>query len=276
MSRFSALKIEDDFDADLGTTTKKPTVQSANKKANKQKNGPKEAKKNLKQQIETTADWTTWKQKDEQFTDDLFKEQLKKALVESKIEFETNKVVLTKPAAKVSKKPSQKIMSLNEFQNSYEVDAKIVNNKLSESQETEKICEKFADQVDQNLENYLLKDKIINNERLDKNDSADIFINRQYKEEVSKRDEEIVKLNQTIAELKDEITNVKKRNKQLAFIMASGEMKEKSELLEQIEELTQTKAELTSQISEISTNYEQEKSKVHQLENEIKKSKQKH
>ena len=74
---------------------------------------------------------------------------------------------------------------------------------------------------------------------------------------------------------KDEIAQVKKRNKQLAFIMASGEskqicldhtfvsgkvnhvfvlfnkkVKEKSELLFQIEELTNLKNELTSQVSE--------------------------
>jgi hypothetical protein len=73
-------------------------------------------------------------------------------------------------------------------------------------------------------------------------------------------------------------------------------VKEKSELLEQIDELNNLKTELTNQVkkfkcyiylifhaymfitlfklSEMHTRYEQEKSKVHQLENELKKTKQ--
>jgi hypothetical protein len=65
----------------------------------------------------------------------LFKEHLKKALIESKLEFETNKVLgngkdQTKPK---SNKPIK--MSLDQFQKSYEVNGKttIQTNQSSES-----------------------------------------------------------------------------------------------------------------------------------------------
>ncbi len=50
-------------------------------------------------------------------------------------------------------------------------------------------------------------------------------------------------------------------------------MKEKSELLSQIDELTATKDYLTQQVVGLNANLQQEKSKVHQLENDSKKSK---
>jgi len=67
----------------------------------------------------------------------LFKEHLKKALIESKLEFETNKVLGVQNGKDQTKaKPNKPIkMSLDQFQKSYEVNGKttIQTNQSSES-----------------------------------------------------------------------------------------------------------------------------------------------
>lgn len=51
-------------------------------------------------------------------------------------------------------------------------------------------------------------------------------------------------------------------------------VREKAEILVQVEKLTQFKDELTEQVSELHGHLEQEKSKVHQLQDEIKRLQQ--
>ncbi|XP_031567297.1 G kinase-anchoring protein 1-like [Actinia tenebrosa] len=91
-------------------------------------------------------------------------------------------------------------------------------------------------------------------------------------EELSKKDETVTKLQKTIekqkiwiSDLQKELIQVKKRNKQLCHILAQGEMKEKADLLMQIEELN----EFREQVVELHAELEQERSKSSALRQEM-------
>jgi len=111
----------------------------------------------------------------------------------------------------------------------------------------------------------------------DKSDSVEKYLNIQYKDDIEKRDHQIKSLTESLEALKLEMTQMKKRNQQLAFILLQGEMKEKSQLIKEVEELSTIKNELTTQVVELNAALEQEKSKVHHFEiDQAKKIKTKH
>eukprot|EP00795_Rhopilema_esculentum_P005949 gene5949-11302_t len=95
---------------------------------------------------------------------------------------------------------------------------------------------------------------------------------QQWMNEVEKRDIENSLLRKSIDELREELAEVKKRNKQLCFILGQGEMRDKSEILQQIETLTNIKDELSSELSEMHSLLEQERSRVSILKLELAKS----
>lgn len=269
-SRFAALKIEDDDDF-IETKPKKGNSKSSNNNNNSSSN--KQAKKKNKNNQGsniTVDDWSNWKQKDEEFTDQLYMEQLKQAMIESKVQYEDQKIS-TKPESQ-AKQNKAKPMSLEEFH-------KLGDNqtsKLKKPQVESRIdinSDIVLKEIDENVKKTIQMENSKILEFKPQEGTIDKFLNLQYKEEVQKRDREIERLVIEITRIKDEVIEVRKRNKQLAFIMAQGEMKEKAELLYQIDELTATKDDLTQQIQILNTNLEQEKSKVHHLENELKKSK---
>ncbi|XP_020625904.1 G kinase-anchoring protein 1-like isoform X1 [Orbicella faveolata] len=95
------------------------------------------------------------------------------------------------------------------------------------------------------------------------------------KDELDKTGHELTELRKAkvehikiIEDLKKELSQVKKRNKQLCFILSQAEMKEKSELLMQIEELNEVK----EQVVQLHAELEQERSKNSALKNEMAKS----
>jgi len=90
-------------------------------------------------------------------------------------------------------------------------------------------------------------------------------------EVLTKKDEEIQRLNDELSKSKEELLAVKHRNKMLCGILASGEMKEKAQILIEVDKLTKEKDFLTGQVVQLTTVVEQERSKVHTLQNEIKK-----
>jgi len=89
--------------------------------------------------------------------------------------------------------------------------------------------------------------------------------------EMEKKDRMIEKLKEIAQAFKDELSQVKKRNKQLCFILGQGEMKDKADILLQIEELTSVKDELSSELTEMHSALEQERSKVSALKLELTK-----
>jgi len=92
-----------------------------------------------------------------------------------------------------------------------------------------------------------------------------------WRNDIEEKDKEIIKLKDLNDQLKDELGQVKKRNKQFCFILAQGEMKDKSEILLQVDDLTSIKNELSEQLAEMHTALEQERSKVSSLKSELDK-----
>jgi len=93
-----------------------------------------------------------------------------------------------------------------------------------------------------------------------------------YENIIDEKDKEITRLNDVNEKLKEELAQVKKRNKQFCFILAQGEMKEKSEILLQVDELTNVKNELSEELADMHTQLEQERSKVSSLKLELTKA----
>lgn len=96
----------------------------------------------------------------------------------------------------------------------------------------------------------------------------------QLKDGLEKKDKEIADLKVVTAEWEVKFKEVKKRNAQLLYMLQQGEMKEKSDVLLQVEELTNIKNELTQQVSDLHTALEQERSKVKTLQAELVKHQQ--
>ncbi|XP_046727979.1 G kinase-anchoring protein 1 isoform X2 [Silurus meridionalis] len=90
----------------------------------------------------------------------------------------------------------------------------------------------------------------------------------QLKFELEKKDQEIVKLKKTITQWEDRYKEVKARNAQLLKMLQQGEMKDKAEILQQVEELLNIKEELTKQVTVLHASLEQERSKVKGLQTE--------
>jgi len=92
-----------------------------------------------------------------------------------------------------------------------------------------------------------------------------------WRDKLEDKEKENETLQKMILKSKEELAEVKKRNKQLCFILGQGEMREKAEILQQVEALTNVKDELSSEILELHSQLEQERSKVSALKIELAK-----
>ncbi|KAM9742881.1 G kinase-anchoring protein 1 isoform 2-T2 [Menidia menidia] len=90
----------------------------------------------------------------------------------------------------------------------------------------------------------------------------------QLKYELEKKDQEIDKLKKTISQWEVKYKEVKARNSQLLKMLQQGEMKDKAEILLQVEELLHIKEELSSQVTLLHAALEQERSRVKGLQSE--------
>lgn len=70
--------------------------------------------------------------------------------------------------------------------------------------------------------------------------------------------------------------HVKKRNQQLLLMLQQGEMKDKSELLMEVERLSILRDELTSEVGTLNEHLEQERSRSRKLKDELLKIKKSH
>ncbi|XP_074668363.1 G kinase-anchoring protein 1 isoform X4 [Strix aluco] len=188
--------------------------------------------------------WQEWRQRDEQLTSEMFEADLEKALLLSKLEYEEHKkeyenVESTSPQSKsVNKKKNQQgkdkplTVSLKDFQSDSNID---------------NLAKKHEESV--------LKDG--KTERL--------------KLELEKKDAEIEQLKNIITQWEAKYKEVKARNAQLLKMMQEGEMKDKAEILLQVDESQIIKNELTVQVTILHAALEQERSKVKLLQAELTK-----
>ncbi|XP_019410829.1 PREDICTED: G kinase-anchoring protein 1 isoform X2 [Crocodylus porosus] len=89
--------------------------------------------------------------------------------------------------------------------------------------------------------------------------------------ELEKKDAEIQELRDIIAQWEAKYKEVKARNAQLLKMLQEGEMKDKAEILLQVDESQSIKNELTLQVTTLHAALEQERSKVKLLQAEITK-----
>ncbi|XP_064294008.1 G kinase-anchoring protein 1 isoform X3 [Phalacrocorax carbo] len=190
--------------------------------------------------------WQEWRQKDEQLTSEMFEADLEKALLLSKLEYEEHKkeyenVENTSPQSKSVNKREKKnqqgkdkplTVSLKDFQSDSNID---------------NIAKKHEESV--------LKDGKT----------------EQLKLELEKKDAEIEQLKNTVTQWEAKYKEVKARNAQLLKMMQEGEMKDKAEILLQVDESQVIKNELTVQVTVLHAALEQERSKVKLLQAELTK-----
>ncbi|XP_009959432.1 PREDICTED: G kinase-anchoring protein 1 isoform X2 [Leptosomus discolor] len=187
--------------------------------------------------------WQEWRQRDEQLTSEMFEADLEKALLLSKLEYEEHK----KEYENVENtSPQSKSVNKKEKKNQQGKD-KPLTVSLKDFQSDNNVAKKHEESV--------LKDG--KTERL--------------KLELEKKDAEIEKLKNIITQWEAKYKEVKARNAQLLKMMQEGEMKDKAEILLQVDESQTIKNELTVQVTILHAALEQERSKVKLLQAELKK-----
>ncbi|XP_026741441.1 G kinase-anchoring protein 1-like [Trichoplusia ni] len=285
-SRFAGLKIEDDdYPPNDTQKSKKPKINTAKKpeppkkpKNNNNKLQPAPKKKKSRQQPVSADQWELWKQKDEEIVDGNFETELQQAILLSKLDFEEKKDVYkqSKKDADVEKKVAERgnskkqkkknVMSLDQFNDMMNVGDEMKFNHTDEKclNEDPKSPDKdteFFERVKHETKNELLKDKIYDRVKNRQPPSDEIITRVQFADALERKDREIATLKDEILTLKQELFTVKSRNKKLCNILGQGEMKDKAEVLVEVERLRSVQAELTSELATLHTDLERERSK---------------
>ncbi|CAG9791077.1 unnamed protein product [Diatraea saccharalis] len=290
-SRFAGLKIEDDDypptsenqkskKSKTATTKKSEPVKKAKINNNKtQQNATK--KKKPKQNAGSSNQWELWKQKDAELVDGNFESELQQAILLSKLDYEEKKDVYKqmKKEADIEKKVMEQnsrasnkkqkkktIMSLDQFNdmmNAGEDIAKFDNEECNDVDEVKVSLKdtEFFERVKDDTRNELIKEQINDRVRHRQSLSDDIITRVQFIDTIEKKDKEIELLRQEITSLKQELLTVKCRNKKLCNILGQGEMKDKAEVLVEVERLRAVQTELTAEIAVLHTDLEKERSK---------------
>ncbi|XP_037536285.1 G kinase-anchoring protein 1 isoform X2 [Nematolebias whitei] len=240
--------------------------------------------------------WQQWKQRDEQITTELYEADLEKALILSKLEYEQQKQSNTnvispklrgakEGGVKKDKKKNQqakekKTVSLQDFQaegvtehinkKPEKEDSRVSNPALRTGQE-ERFFNKLEDDVSRIIQREKRREQYTNSQGQEVNTSSEHEPDprtEQLKYELEKKDREIEQLKKTISQWEVKYKEVKARNSQLLKMLQQGEMKDKAEILLQVEELLHIKEELSSQVTLLHAALEQERSKVKGLQSE--------
>ncbi|KAI8434226.1 hypothetical protein MSG28_012331 [Choristoneura fumiferana] len=286
-SRFAGLIVEDeDYPSSSdgqklkkakNTTAKKVEPPKKPKTlATKTQSQPK--KKKPKQNAASTNQWELWKQKDEELVDGNFEDELQQAILLSKLDYEEKKDVYKqlKKEAEVEKKmeatartstkkqKKKNVMSLDQFNDM------VAGDETKTTQEEEKSPEikpekakddtEFFERVKAETKNEILKDKIIDRVK-SRQQTPEVITRVQFADALEKKDKEILELREEVAKLKSELLSVKSRNKKLCRILGHGEMKDKADILVEVERLRAVQAELTAEIESLHTDLEKERSK---------------
>uniref|UniRef100_A0A4W3JLA5 G kinase anchoring protein 1 n=1 Tax=Callorhinchus milii TaxID=7868 RepID=A0A4W3JLA5_CALMI len=241
--------------------------------------------------------WQEWREKDEQLTTELYEADLQKALLISKLEYEEHKNLHDDPnnislkSKGQSRKEKRKHLqgkdkparvSLKDFQTDGSADQ--MNKKHEEPKSLLATVEEdgFFNKLEEDTNKILLMEKrkkLLNSNGLENNMSAqesqEAICNNvrteHLKEKLEKKDTKILQLKQTIEQWEAKYKEVKARNAQLLKMLQEGEMKDKADILLQVDDLISIKNELTLQVTGLHAALEQEKSKVKQLQAELTK-----
>uniref|UniRef100_A0A8D0SWI0 G kinase anchoring protein 1 n=1 Tax=Sus scrofa TaxID=9823 RepID=A0A8D0SWI0_PIG len=205
--------------------------------------------------------WQEWRQRDEQLTSEMFEADLEKALLLSKLEYEEHKKeyendenvsTQTKVINKKGKRKTHRgkvkplTVTLKEFQSEDPISKK--TEELSSSQ-TLSHDGGFFNTLEDDVHKILIREK--RREQLTEYNGTDNCTAHEHNQ----------------AKYKE----VKARNAQLLKMLQEGEMKDKAEILLQVDESQSIKNELTIQVTSLHAALEQERSKVKVLQAELAK-----
>lgn len=242
--------------------------------------------------------WQEWRQRDEQLTSEMFEADLEKALLLSKLEYEEHRKEYenaenfsppSKAAHKKEKRKNQQgkdkplTVSLKDFQSDSNIDP------ISKKQEDLGSLHSslhdggFFSRLEDDVHKILIKEKkreqVTDYNGMDNSTSHDLaqdfFLKdgriEKLKLELEKKDVEIQQLKSVISQWEAKYKEVKARNAQLLKMLQEGEMKDKAEILLQVDESQSIKNELTLQVTSLHAALEQERSKVKTLQAELTK-----
>uniref|UniRef100_A0A8B9Q8B3 G kinase anchoring protein 1 n=1 Tax=Apteryx owenii TaxID=8824 RepID=A0A8B9Q8B3_APTOW len=242
--------------------------------------------------------WQEWRQKDEQLASEMFEADLEKALLLSKLEYEEHKkeyenIENTSPQSKsVNKKEKRKsqqgkdkplTVSLKDFQSDSTIDN--LAKKHEELSSARSLLHnggffnRLEDDVHKILKREKRRDQLTNYNGMDNCTSHEHNQEGVLKDgkterlklELEKKDTEIQQLKNIITQWEAKYKEVKARNAQLLKMLQEGEMKDKAEILLQVDESQSIKNELTLQVTTLHAALEQERSKVKLLQAELTK-----
>ncbi|XP_067839240.1 G kinase-anchoring protein 1 isoform X2 [Heptranchias perlo] len=237
--------------------------------------------------------WEEWREKDEQLTSELYEADLQKALLISKLEYEEHKSCYdadnTSPKTKgPSRKEKRKhlqgkdkpaTVSLKDFQTDGSTDQTITKPEEPKSLHATAEEDSFFNKLEEDASKILLMER---RKQLSSSNGLDITQESQeaisnnartehLKDKLEKKDMKILQLKQTVMQWEAKYKEVKARNAQLLKMLQEGEMKDKADILLQVDELLSIKNELTLQVTGLHAALEQEKSKVKLLQAELTK-----
>nr|CAI5832274.1 unnamed protein product [Callosobruchus analis] len=276
-SRFSCLKIEDDEFITVGSrqnsqqATKKKVeakAQTAKKTSNLNNNNVKKTnqkqgcstkwyfkKSKSKSKSENSKQWEEWKKKDDEFVNENFEQDLQCAILQSKLDFETqkkNSVSVIMTTQDKHKKKKTKTMSLDQF----------LDNSPNKDKETSKpeVDSDFFEKAICSAKEEVKRERVEEKRRQRANNIEEVITLAQCQEKLEKEKQINEELRKELEEAKKEITMVKKRNKTLCSMLSQGEMKDKVAVLLELEKLTTVKEELTEEVARLHKLLEQERS----------------
>uniref|UniRef100_A0A8C7DWH6 G kinase anchoring protein 1 n=1 Tax=Oncorhynchus kisutch TaxID=8019 RepID=A0A8C7DWH6_ONCKI len=219
--------------------------------------------------------WQQWKQRDNQLTSELYEADLEKALMMSKLEFEQHKQDDDGTDTPSPKSRGAAVGKKDKKKNQQGKDKKMTVS-LKDFQEPkppappeDKFFNKLEDDVSKIVQQEKRREQFSNSTGLEVTTSTEHEPDprtEQLKDDLEKKDQEIDKLKKVISQWEVKYKEVKARNSQLLKMLQQGEMKDKAEILLQVEELLNIKEELSSQVTSLHASLEQEKSKVKGLQ----------
>uniref|UniRef100_A0A182JWI2 Enn protein n=1 Tax=Anopheles christyi TaxID=43041 RepID=A0A182JWI2_9DIPT len=281
-SRFAGLKVEDDDDG--FRTPKQKSRSNAHSKAKEaipavkneapqqqaKKPKPKPPKNKNSSEALKKEQWSKWQEKDTELVEKSYMNDLEQALLLSKLDFEANKTKYnqlerdSKQQSSKDRKP--KTLSLQEFQ---EKVSKELNEKQQQKKRQQEEAEynrnyTFFEQIDLETKQILNKEQL--KTLLQQSNSA--------KTKASAKADELPAVEEPVSELdllkeenntlKEEIAVLRERFKKVVAMLKNGEMKEKTELMIEIEKLRKVQEDMTGEMTALYGQLEQAKSKTNQ------------
>uniref|UniRef100_A0A182R0C9 G kinase-anchoring protein 1 n=1 Tax=Anopheles farauti TaxID=69004 RepID=A0A182R0C9_9DIPT len=257
----------------VAAPTKSTVSQQTPQQQQQQQQQPKKPKqKSHKNKSSTGAvqeeQWSKWQEKDTELVEKSYMNDLEQALLLSKLDFEANKTKynqLEKEAKQSNTKDKKsKTLSLQEFQ---EKVSKEVNEKQQQKKRQQEEAEynrnyTFFEQIDLETKQILNKEQL---KTLLQASAISAKAKESPKKEKSSPVEptvcEVDQLKEENLRLKEELLVLRDRYKKVVAMLKTGEMKQKTELMIEIEKLRKVQEDMTAEMTGLYVQLEQAKSR---------------